>query len=94
MKSALMLAALCAALCVSTPAVQAKGMGDAELYCKLMPLTAKCQPAKAAAAKPVVMHVAATKLAPKAVTTKAPHLKMLSCEKATGKKFMYSCSWK
>jgi hypothetical protein len=92
MKSALMLAALCAALCVSAPAVQAKGMSDTDLYCKLMPLTAKCHatPAKSAPAKPVAKQVAAAK----AVTVKAPHFKMMSCVKSTDKKFLYSCSWK
>ncbi|HEV7717969.1 MAG TPA: hypothetical protein VGO70_03230 [Arsenicitalea sp.] len=87
MKSALMLAALCAGLCVSAPAVQAKGPSDAELFCKLWPVSAKC-------------HTTSAKITPVAMVTKPAaamkpaHLKMLSCVKATDKKYFYSCSWK
>ena len=90
--SAMILAAFCAALCVSTPAVQAMGPTDNELFCKFFPLTAKCtapaKPAPANMAKP--MKVAAVKPA-----TPKLGIKMLSCAKAPADKpYLYGCVWK
>ena len=96
MKSALILAAVCAALCVSAPAAQAVGPKDSELFCKFFPLTTKCSPAKPAAmpmAKPAPMKIAAVK--PAAVATPKMSIKMMSCVKAPADKaYLYSCVWK
>jgi hypothetical protein len=90
-KSAMILAAFCAALCVSTPAAQAIGPTDNELFCKFFPLTAKCTaPAKPAPVKPA-MKVAAAKPA----ATPKLGIKMLSCVKAPADKpYLYTCVWK
>lgn len=94
MKSVMILAAFAAALCVSTPAAQAMGPTDSELFCKFFPLTAKCsapaKPAPVKAAKPT-MKVAAAKPA----ATPKLGIKMLSCVKAPADKpYLYSCVWK
>jgi hypothetical protein len=98
-KSAMILAALCAAFCVSTPAVQAKGMTDMDMYCKILPMTAKCKapaPAKPVAAvpmaKPAAMKMAMAKPAPKPM---AMGMKMMGCVPApAGSKFFLTCNWK
>lgn len=95
MKSVLILAAVCAALCVSAPAAQAVGPKDSELFCKIFPLTTKCtpstKPAPVTMAKP--MKMAAVK--PAAVATPTMGIKMMSCVKAPADKpYLYSCVWK
>jgi hypothetical protein len=93
-KSALILAAVCAALCVSAPAAQAVGPKDSELFCKFFPLTTKCSPAKpAAVVKAAPVKVAAVK--PAAVATPKLGVKVMSCVKAPADKpYLYSCVWK
>ena len=100
MKSAMIVAALCAAFCVSTPAVQAKGMSDTDLFCKFFPLASKCAPAKPAAtpahhmSKPMAKPMLAmAKPAAKPMTKMS--IKMWHCEKRTdGKPYLLSCAWK
>lgn len=107
MKSVMILAALCAALCVSTPAAQAKGMTDKEIYCTFMPMATMCAPAKPAMAKPAMAPAMAkpamamakpamAKPAPKmAAAAPAMGMKMMACTKADkGKGYLYSCKWK
>ena len=99
-KSVMILAALCAALCVSVPAAQAKGMTDKEIYCTFMPMAKMCAPAaaKPAMAKPAMAKPAMAKPAPKKVAAAKPApvgIKMLACVKAEpGKGHLYSCKWK
>jgi len=103
-KSAMIVAALFAAVCVSAPmAVQAastatgslKGMTDTQLYCSLFSWTAKCAPAaaKAAPAKTAMVKPAAVAVPAAKGTTKLG-IKTMACAKAApGKGYLYTCSW-
>jgi hypothetical protein len=94
-KSAMIVAALCAGLLASTPvAVQAKGPTDVQLYCTFFPFTAKCAPAKPAAAAPAARPAVVAAAKP-AVKPAAFHIKTMQCAKApAGAGHLYSCSWK
>lgn len=96
MKSVMIAAALCAALCASTPvAVQAKGMTDVQLYCTFFPWTAKCAPAKPAAAKPAAKPAAVASVKPAASKPAPMGIKTMHCVKAAaGAGHLYSCTWK
>jgi hypothetical protein len=95
-KSAMIVAALCAALVSGPVAAQAKGMTDTELYCSIVPLTSKCAPAKPAAAAVAAPAVAVAKAATVAATTAAKiGIKTMSCTKAAaGAGHLYDCTWK
>jgi hypothetical protein len=96
-KSVMILAALCAALCVSVPAAQAKGMTDKEIYCTFMPMAKMCAPAaaKPAMAKPAMAKPAMAMAKPAAAKPAPKGIKMMACVKAEpGKGHLYSCKWK
>ena len=101
MKSAIVAAALCAAVLMSAPAQAAAHakMTDHDLYCTFMPWLKLCAPAKpapmakpapVAKAKPVAKPVVVAAAKPAAMT-----LKMYHCEKRTdGKPYLLSCAYK
>jgi len=101
LKSAIVAAALCAAVLATAP-VQAAApakVTDHDIYCTFMPWLKLCGPAKPAAAvvvKPVAKAAPAAKpVVVASAKVAAPKIKMMQCEKRTdGKPFLLSCTYK
>ena len=93
MRSLMIAAALCAAVCMSAPAqAAASKMTDVQIYCMFMPMATKCAPA--APAKVVAPKPAKVAMVAKPAAAKTG-IKMMSCVPAAkGKAYLYECVWK